>query len=272
MASNVELRGTKLKLELNWAINESKDIQAEHDCFELWNSNGAIAFCSPAIRDLHLPPFGNSLNEAAEFRWLSLGNGIEGRALGVTFQPDRSDESDEEPDANTTAAPADQADLSPIATSANNPTLTLVLVRDAAPLNATLAFMKTILFVVGCCTAAISSAVLMFIIGSNLRPLEKLQHDISLLDANDLSARIRSPNLPQELIPLVVRLNELLGRLETAFERERGFSADIAHELRTPLAGLRATMEVALARPRPPENYRAACAIANKLPCNFNRS
>ena len=118
--------------------------------------------------------------------------------------------------------------------------------------------MRLILIVVGCGAAAVSSAVLMIIIGRSLRPLEKLQRDIGLLEARELSARIHSPDLPQELLPLVARLNELLGRLEMAFERERGFSADIAHELRTPLAGLRATIEVTLARSRQADEYKDA--------------
>ena len=105
MASNVELQGTKLKLELDWAINKGRDVRGERDYFELWNSSGAIAFCSPALQEIHLPPFGNSLNDAPQFRWLSLGKGIEGRALGVTFQPDRNDESDEETE-SAAAAPA----------------------------------------------------------------------------------------------------------------------------------------------------------------------
>jgi signal transduction histidine kinase len=51
-------------------------------------------------------------------------------------------------------------------------------------------------------------------------------------------------------------LNQLLSRLENAFERERTFSADIAHELRTPMAGLRSSVEVALSRPREADDYR----------------
>jgi len=51
-------------------------------------------------------------------------------------------------------------------------------------------------------------------------------------------------------VPIKDRLNDLLSRLEDAFSRERRFTADVAHELRTPLAGLRATIEVTLARAR----------------------
>ena len=59
-------------------------------------------------------------------------------------------------------------------------------------------------------------------------------------------AHIGSERVPAELAPVVERLNDLLRRLETAFNRERGFTADVAHELRTPLTGVRTTIEVAL--------------------------
>jgi two-component system heavy metal sensor histidine kinase CusS len=51
-------------------------------------------------------------------------------------------------------------------------------------------------------------------------------------------------------------LNDLLGRLDDTLSRERAFSANVAHELRTPLAGLRSTIEVALAKPRESAEYQ----------------
>ena len=223
LASNVEIRGTILKLELDWAVNDGKDRREDRDEFEIWDSGGAVAYRSPGLHEIQLPPFGNSWDRPAEFRWLSLGDGVNGRALGVTFQPERSDEPDDETEAKSAdpAARPEKAASSPIGSPAPNAPMTLVLVRDVTRLNATLAHMRLILLAVGCGTAVALSALLALIIGQSLRSLEKLQHDISLLDADDLSARIQSPNLPSELIPLVARLNELLSRLEMAFERER---------------------------------------------------
>ena len=62
---------------------------------------------------------------------------------------------------------------------------------------------------------------------------------------------------------------EFLDRLEKSFDRERGFTSDAAHELRTPLAGLKSTIEVALTREREGDEYRKtlsnALDIVNQL-------
>jgi two-component system sensor histidine kinase QseC len=69
------------------------------------------------------------------------------------------------------------------------------------------------------------------------------------IDASTLQTRFPAQEMPLELRPICERLNELLARLEQSFERERRFSADAAHELRTPIAELRSLAEVALKWP-----------------------
>lgn len=63
--------------------------------------------------------------------------------------------------------------------------------------------------------------------------------------------------LPDELEPLVRGLDALLGRLRAAFERERSLAADASHELRPPLAALRAAIDAALQSERGADDYRA---------------
>ena len=64
--------------------------------------------------------------------------------------------------------------------------------------------------------------------------------------------------MPEDIVPLVERLNELLHRLDDAFTRERSLTADIAHELRTPVAGILSTAGVALSADRATPEYREA--------------
>ena len=84
-----------------------------------------------------------------------------------------------------------------------------------------------------------------FGVGRGLRPLLTLAGDISRRAPNRLDA-IDMEETPEEIQPLVESLNRLFTRVERAFENERRFTADAAHELRTPLAALKTQAQVAL--------------------------
>jgi two-component system heavy metal sensor histidine kinase CusS len=76
------------------------------------------------------------------------------------------------------------------------------------------------------------------------------------ITAQCLQQRLDPGHVPQELRDLVQALNAMLDRLNHAFERLSRFSADLAHELRTPITNLMGETEVALSRERPIEEYR----------------
>lgn len=80
--------------------------------------------------------------------------------------------------------------------------------------------------------------IIWWLLGVGLRPVAKLAHDLEQREATDLRP-LESDDLPSELRQLAASANALLRRLEASFARERRFSADAAHELRTPLAALR---------------------------------
>lgn len=79
-----------------------------------------------------------------------------------------------------------------------------------------------------------------------LVPLERLRRSIHSRNADALDA-ISERGVPPEVAPLVSALNGLFTRLSSAFERERRFTDDAAHELRTPLAGVKTQLQVARA-------------------------
>lgn len=82
-----------------------------------------------------------------------------------------------------------------------------------------------------------------------LAPLSRLGEKAATIHAESLASRFDESTLPDELQPIGRRLNDLMARLEQGFERERRFSADLAHEMRTPIAELRAVAETALRWP-----------------------
>ena len=89
-----------------------------------------------------------------------------------------------------------------------------------------------------------------------LRPLKKMAATVAQITATDLQQRVRSGTWPKELDQLTVALDSMLGRLEESFGRLSEFSANLAHELRTPINNLRGEAEIALSRSRTADEYR----------------
>ncbi len=140
-------------------------------------------------------------------------------------------------------------------------TVTLVLARPRAEVDSAMTRLGGVLIGVGVFGTLLCLAILVGVVRFGLAPVRSLAAAIADLREGDLAVNIAAATTPRELTPVIERLDELLRRLATAFDREREQTAEIAHELRTPIAGLRATLEVALSKDdRPPEKYRAALA------------
>ena len=97
-----------------------------------------------------------------------------------------------------------------------------------------------------------------------LRPVEAMRRRAASVTADTPGRRLPVPPARDEIAALAVTLNDMLDRLEAAFEHERRFVADASHELRTPLALLRAELELALRRPRSRAEYVAAIRSASE--------
>ena len=91
-----------------------------------------------------------------------------------------------------------------------------------------------------------------------LRPLRRMGAIAGSVSARSLNARLPEEQMPAELAELAHSINAMLGRLDDAFQRLSAFSADIAHELRTPLSNLLTHTQVTLTRERSLEDYREA--------------
>src|SRR5581483_11619807 len=83
------------------------------------------------------------------------------------------------------------------------------------------------------------------------------------MSAADLDVRLPAADTGDELEELGLAFNDLLGRLQEAFERQRRFTGDASHQLRTPLTVMLGQIEVALRRDRPAGEYREALSVAH---------
>ena len=105
------------------------------------------------------------------------------------------------------------------------------------------------------------------LVGRGLRPVGKLSDAVSRVSEKDFKLPHDGSNLSVELVPIHARLTQTFDLLHRAFAREKQAVADISHELRTPIAALMATIDVALRKPRTPEQYRTAleeCRLISK--------
>lgn len=107
-------------------------------------------------------------------------------------------------------------------------------------------------------TVLLASAGGLFLASRLLRPLDEITRKAGTLGAERLSERLEPLASDDELARLVKTFNQMLERLDDAFARQRQFTSDAAHELRTPLAHLLTRAEVSLSRPRESHEYQVA--------------
>lgn len=109
------------------------------------------------------------------------------------------------------------------------------------------------------------AALTYFVLARSLQPLKQLQEKISRISENELSERINSASGCTELDALSQSFDQLLDRLETAFVREKNFSAGAAHELKTPLTVIKTNLDVlALSETPTQEEYAEAISVVAK--------
>jgi two-component system heavy metal sensor histidine kinase CusS len=137
-----------------------------------------------------------------------------------------------------------------IAPLGDRPAVRLIVGSDTAPYRRTLRVFASALAAFG-----LASLVAVVIVGTwiarvGLKPLQRLSLEAAGLRPKAHAQRLQVSSLPPELENFAVAFNGAIGRLEDAYRQLETFNADVAHELRTPLANLIGGTQVALSRPR----------------------
>lgn len=241
LAAGVEIDADRI--EVDFAVEQMPQFNDPESpaLYQIWELGGRVIARSPLLGTADLPHFHSGPGVSIHRVIRDPRNGLPLRAVGVEFSP-RIDE--EQPGAQTRIA--------------RERPLVMVAARDARSLHSRLNSLRWLLLGTAAGTAGLALLAGAVIVRRGLRPLQSIAAEIAAIDETALEAHIGSTLAPAEIVPIQDRLNSLLARLKEAFERERRFSANVAHELRNPLAGMRSTVEVALTRDRDNVEYRHA--------------
>ena len=201
------------------------DDKTPSDFFMIWDAKGRVLERSESLPSGELS-HRHGLPGSPVFWDLALPSGQPGRAIALVYHP---------------RDPADS--------HRETPALDLVVATGRDGLDGNL---RALLAIVGGCMALLGLGICWLvpsILRRGLASLNALGQQAAGINENTLHTRFPSSGAPEELVPIIERLNALLARLEQSFEKERRFSADLAHEFRTPLAELRSFLECCIKWP-----------------------
>lgn len=206
--------------------------------FQLWLSGNEVLERSRSLRDNDLTRFENRVGEP-RFADVELPDGRRGRSVQIDFIPqiDEDEDGEESTEPETTQETLTEDD-SPLLEAS------LVLALGREKLDEFLDTIHLTLLTTGLITMILIVLLVRHTVRRGLVPLDDIRAQLIEMDAEALSTRLHMPQRTEELEELVAQFNGMLERLQSAFNRERQFSADVAHELRTPLAELRSLAEV----------------------------
>jgi signal transduction histidine kinase len=161
----------------------------------------------------------------------------------------------------TTTIPQYQGEWRLIAVPAPDGTSAVVLARSLSARDDTLDRLLRELLIASPLALLVASLAGYGLAAAALRPVEVMRRRAAAITATS-PALLPVPRAGDEISRLATTLNDMLARLRASFEHERRFVADASHELRTPLALLRTELELALRRPRAPQELEAALRSA----------
>ncbi|MES9927514.1 MAG: histidine kinase dimerization/phospho-acceptor domain-containing protein, partial [Candidatus Thiodiazotropha sp. 6PDIVS] len=229
--TELDEEGLEFDFAEDGVMNEFVLLENAH-YYQLWQHDAQLLIKSPSLMDSDLPLRGIGLGKH-QFADIQLPDGRAGRLVEINFMP-RVEIDDEE-------GVVELPEPKPIS---------LVYARERRTLDETLFAIGFTIFSIVIVVLLTTALLIWHLVGRGLLPLSMLAKQVSEIDESSLSIRLRQRGSQSlEITPIVDQLNNFLERLQSAFEREKRFSSNVAHELRTPLSELRTLSEVGLMIP-----------------------
>lgn len=125
--------------------------------------------------------------------------------------------------------------------------VTAYAAASTEPVSDTIHALRILLAVVAPLLVLIVGAMTWWFVGRTLAPVEAIRHQVAEISSTGLDKRVPEPATADEVQRLASTMNAMLDRLESARDRQRSFVSDAAHELRSPLATMRAELDVVTA-------------------------
>ncbi len=141
---------------------------------------------------------------------------------------------------------------------------TIVVAASLAPNEHTLRIALVGSLVFGAIVLVLVAVASRWLLGAALSPVRRMTRQAATWSERDLDQRFAAGEPHDELTELAATLDGLLDRLAASLRHEHRFSAELSHELRTPIARVLAESELALLRERPSEEYRDALGIVHR--------
>ena len=242
LSNQVELENGQVVFEWQEGLGTNDALTLE-GIFQFWDDSTGKATRSPALGTVNLEKF-TGPDGNPEIRTILLPNGNRSRAVGLRVLPFSLPE---------------EAERMRLEGHNPDPTRfphTLVVACDLEPAYRTLARLRYVLISGTLLTLGLGFALIDQVIRVSLRPIAELNDQMRDRADHQLDWSLNLPGaLPEELAGLARNFDGLLARVAATRQRERDFIRHAAHELRTPIAGLHATTELALSKPRDAAEY-----------------
>lgn len=237
LARNAERKNSTIVWDVPDAYQTGSRETSDPVYCQLFLEDGTVAGLSKTLGVDNLPRAGEREHAIWNAR---LPDGRRGRLVQKIFIP-AADNSESQ---TFTEDPREQTFAIPEAMNPPDVRLVLVVARSREPLDRVI---RTLGLAGGAIAVLLSCGLALLVrraIARGLRSIDEINAQIAAIAPDALATRLHVAEPPVELAAIETAVNRLLDRIERAFEKERRFSSDLAHELRTPIAELRTACEV----------------------------